>query len=255
MKPTLTLLASALLALPLALACGDKDGDDTGGTTGDGGGTTGDGGGTTDGGSGDGGTTDDYFEPNSMLIIWQTGIIEGAQGDVMYSGNSLGHYISFYLVNDDWGGFSDTRNFCMVTFDTTGATTLSDCTDCYAGAAWQVDTSTVLATDGDCDDLNPTDYPDVVGMIAGYDWAYGFGPASSSLESTILGYYPEYDGKIVAGYLKTSMGDTAWTEFDWALAYEVDSSGNLVKGDFLDQGGPVLPDGYYVSNPYYGFNL
>ncbi|MCK6506526.1 hypothetical protein L6R53_24655 [Myxococcota bacterium] len=56
MDPRWTRLALLpLLALPLALACGDKDGDDSGSPTGDGGAT--DGGGTGDGGSTAGGGT------------------------------------------------------------------------------------------------------------------------------------------------------------------------------------------------------
>lgn len=89
MRPSALFLSLSLLALPTTLACGDKDGDDSGAPT-DGGGTDGgaDGGGTGgDGGtSGDGGTGGDgggtTFDCATEAWADQTG---DAKGEYMYN--------------------------------------------------------------------------------------------------------------------------------------------------------------------------
>ncbi|NOY24939.1 MAG: hypothetical protein GXP62_03615 [Oligoflexia bacterium] len=285
---TLTLLLSSAVGLTLFIGCGDQGIGDSGGTGTNGSGTdTATTGNTTpaevcdDGVDNDGDDAVDcddsdcdgdsactFFEPTMLLMSVQTGVMDGAQHDVTLDGSPLGNYFVITLVNKEWSGLKDTRNYCEIMFDTTGADVATGCTDCWADTAWTVDTTNLVGTDGECDSMDPNVWSDdVASYLAGNSYAYGFGPMSADFGSTILksskDFWNQYSSNLFSTYIMTDLtGTTDWYELDYTFAYEydattgelkVDSSGNQIMVDVT--GLPAAPDGYYLGNFYYGFSF
>jgi len=287
MKRTLTipLLLAGSVGMTCFVGCGTK-GDDTGG--GDGGAATAeicndnvdnDGDGLVDCDdsdcagdasctTGDGGTTVSYFEPDFMLFAASGGLKEGAQFDVSFSGKAAGSDFSVLLINSaDWTGPDDTRHFCQIYFDTMGADVDSSCTDCWAGAAWTVDTTAVLGTAGECDNMDPAVWgDDVTAYFQAYSYSYGFGPNTSvfrsDLQTNYKKYWADYSNYFLSNYVKSDLTGDAWTELNYAFAYEFDPT----TGELIDDGSGYLvnidvtsatfaPDGWYNSGFFYGYGL
>ncbi|RME20925.1 MAG: hypothetical protein D6798_19305 [Deltaproteobacteria bacterium] len=286
----LSLLSAGLLALPLALACGDDKGDDTGGGS--------------DGGAGDGGSdggasayeddcsdgldndndgltdcddsdcasdTEACPEPppdiTALNLTWSDSIIGSAHGDVTYNGTALGSGFSMILSTDNWSGDpSETDEYCEIFWSTQEAPVSTGCANCWAGMAWDVDTTVYPELYGDiCGDLDPDIWgKDVAEGFMGADFTVGYGQDKAGMVSTALNKYGYgdygFDETTLWGAFIASeafgLTSSALPENQWGIgfAYAVDETGEITKGWAAIQG-PFPPDGYYIVQDFYYFPI
>ncbi len=281
-----SLLAAGLLALPLT-ACGDKSG--SGSDTGGDGGAVGDGGSgadayETDCGDGldndaDGLTdcddsdcasdTEACPEPppeiTALNLTWSDSIISSAHGDVTYGGSALGSGFSMVLSTDNYSGDpSDTGEYCEMFWPTQDATVSTGCGNCWAGMAWDVDTTVYPELYGDiCGDLDPDSFgKDVAEGFMGVDMIIGYGADKAGMVSTALNKYGYgdygFDETTLWGAFIASEGfgltSSALPQNQWGIGfgYAVDGSGEITKG-WAAIDGPFPPDGYYIVQDFYYF--
>ena len=207
------------------------------------------------------------FEPTFLSFEASTGLLEGMQTEITFEGKPLGSYFTIMMINDDWEGPDDDKNFCAIVYDVSGAELDSSCTSCWAGASWSVDTSMLVGTAGECDKLDPDDWTDdPVAYLSEGTYGFGFGTFSSAetafqdaLESGFGTYWSEYSDNVFVNYIKSDLSGTAtWYNMAYAFGFEIDSSGAIV-GDgstMITVGDSAFaPDGFYSGSFFYGFSL
>lgn len=302
--------ASAIIAgglsMSMFLACGDKDGEETGttpeaeicddGVDNDGDGETdcsdtdceddedacpqgesecgdgedNDGDGRIDCDDSDCDGTDEcpeFFVPTFLSFEAQTGMLEGLQTEVTYTGKPLGSYFTVWMINDDWEGPDDEENHCAVFFDVSGATVDNTCEGCWDGAAWLVDTSLVVGFTGECENMDPDEWTDdPVAYLQTLSYGFGYGKLSGAdagyqdaIEKGFGSYWSEYSDNVFVNYIMTNLsGENEWFNGAYTFGYEIDSTGAIVgDGSTLITVGEsdFAPDGYYVGNFFYGYGL
>jgi hypothetical protein len=276
----------SMAALMGLVACADKGGD-TAGEGGEDGGVDGggDGGGSdtaSDGGSGsdtggsdgeDGGGGSSYLETTTLFVLGDFAVRDATMTTVDFGdGVETAPYLYFWLIEDDWEGFEDVDNACLVIFDLTGAAEISaDMVSAGSWLGWDIDLSlAVPQMTPSCDDLNPdTEYGgDVVTWLGSYSWSIGVGAAGdelvTSLEDLYAEDYDDYADNFFGSPLGTDYGGGEFEitpDFNYGVAFETDDEGVIVtdedgNGSFVDVSEATeAPDGYYRLFPYYGFYL
>jgi hypothetical protein len=275
-----------MAALMGLVACADKGGDsageggEEGGVegSGDGGGSdtgAGDGGSSDTGGSdgNDGGGGSSYLETTTMFVLADFAVRDATMTTVDFGdGVDTAPYLYVWLIEDDWEGFEDVDNACLVLFDLTGAAEISaDMISAGSWLGWDLDLSlAVPQMTPSCDDLNPdTEYGgDVVTWITSYRWSIGVGTAGDELVTSLEDLYGEdyeaYANNFFGSPLGTDYGGAEFEitpDFNYGIAFETDADGVIVtdeegNGTFVDVSEATeAPDGYYRLFPYYGFYL
>ena len=259
---TLSMMMSGLLGMSLAIACGDKDEDDSGGDGGsDGGGSDGGGGdGGSDGGGGDGGGTNEYLEITGMYIGWGDAVVESAHGAISYEGTALPSAFQITLATDDWDySLEDEDNYCAMEWITDAAPVSTGCSNCWPGLAWTVDTNSAPNLYGACDELDPDDWgKDVAAGFAKLDVVYGYGDDADDMTTKILENYGDTYGFTEANIWGSwivsdglGLGEMQW---GWAFGYAV-TGGELDPKTWAEEAGAFAPDGYYQGNWSYYFPI